>query len=58
MTGQRTSTVLTGTRGKAAALAEAADGSCPRRGWPASPNTRHAYAGALGRLTAELGPGR
>ena len=57
MAGQRTSTTVTGIRGGAVTLAEAADAflSSPRA---ASPNTRRAYAGVLDRLAAELGPGR
>jgi integrase len=48
---------VTAIRGGAITLAEAADAflSSPRA---ASPNTRRAYAGALDRLAAELGPHR
>jgi hypothetical protein len=57
MAGQQAGTNLTGIRGGAVTLAEAADAflSSPRTG---SPNTRRAYAGVLDRLAAELGPGR
>ena len=54
MAGQWTGTTVTGIRGGAVTLAEAADAflSSPRA---ASPNTRRAYAGVLDRLAAELG---
>ena len=57
MAGQQAGTSVTGIRGGAVTLAEAADAflSSPR---VASPNTRRAYAGVLDRLAAELGPGR
>ena len=57
MTGQQAGTNVTGIRGGAVTLAEAADAflSSPRA---ASLNTRRVYAGVLDRLTAELGPGR
>ena len=57
MAGQQAGTNVTGIRGGAVTLAEAADAflSSPRA---ASPNTRRAYAGVLDRLAAELGPGR
>ncbi len=57
MAGQRAGTTVTGIRGGAVTVAEAADAflSSPRA---ASPNTRRAYAGVLDRLAADLGPAR
>lgn len=57
MAGQHAGTAVTGIRGGAVTLAEAADAflSSPRAG---SPNIRRAYAGVLDRLAAELGPPR
>jgi hypothetical protein len=57
MAGQQAGTNVTGIRGSAVTLAEAADAflSSPRA---AGLNTRRAYAGVLDRLAAEIGPGR